>query len=235
MTRNTNARIAGITFLLYIAAGMASMVLYARATDGVGVIEKIASIGQHGLNVRLAVLLSPVMSLSAIVLGVTLWAITRDRDRDLAMLALACRVAEGIAGADVSGLQGLLWLATTPGASSIDPGAASALGGYFLKMQGSYGVSATFFAIGSTIFCWLLLRGRIIPVALAWLGVVASVLLVVCLPLQLAGFLGGPIVSYIWLPMLLFEVPLAAWLIVKGVPPLSPERLPDAVAGIIRS
>jgi hypothetical protein len=57
-----------------------------------------------------------------------------------------------------------------------------------------------------------------IPVALAWLGVVASVLLVVVLPLQLAGFLRGAVTSYVWLPMLLFEVTLALWLLIKGVP-----------------
>jgi hypothetical protein len=56
-----------------------------------------------------------------------------------------------------------------------------------------------------------------IPIPLAWLGVVASVLLVICLPLQLAGFLGGPITSFMWLPMLAFEVPLAFWLLIKGV------------------
>lgn len=221
MTRNTNARIAGAAFLVYIVAGLTSMMLFARAAGGAGAAEKIASIGQHVLNVRLAILLSPLMSLSAIVLGVTLWAITRDQDRDLAMLGLSCRLAEGIAGMDVSGLVGLLWLATKPDASTIDPGAATTLGAYFLKAQSSFGASATFFALGSTFFSWLLLRGRMIPTALAGLGVFASLLLTVCLPLQLAGLLSGPIVSYIWLPMLLFEVPLAFWLIAKGVRPLA--------------
>src|SRR6266487_1208082 len=35
----------------------------------------------------------------ALVLAVTLYAITRDQDRDLAMLGLTCRVAEGVIGA----------------------------------------------------------------------------------------------------------------------------------------
>ena len=77
--------------------------------------------------------------------------------------------------------------------------------------------TATFFAVGSTIFSYLLLRGRMIPIPLAWLGVVASVLLVVALPLQVAGFLHGRLISLEWLPMLAFEVPLALWLLIKGV------------------
>jgi hypothetical protein len=47
---------------------------------------------------------------------------------------------------------------------------------------------------------------------------VASVLLVVGLPLQLAGFLRGPVTSLMWLPMLAFEAPLALCLPMKGVP-----------------
>ena len=56
-----------------------------------------------------------------------------------------------------------------------------------------------------------------IPIPLAWLGVAASVLLVICLPLTLAGFLHGPIETLMWLPMLAFEVLLALWLLTKGV------------------
>jgi hypothetical protein len=53
--------------------------------------------------------------------------------------------------------------------------------------------------------------------------VVASVLLVVVLPLQLAGLFGGSmlwsasITWLVWLPMLVFEVALALWLMIRGV------------------
>jgi hypothetical protein len=56
-----------------------------------------------------------------------------------------------------------------------------------------------------------------IPVALAWLGVLASVLLVVGLPLQIAGVLRGSITQLMYLPMLAFEIPLGLWLLIKGV------------------
>ena len=83
-------------------------------------------------------------------------------------------------------------------------------------------MGAIFFAVGSTIFCYLLLRGRIVPVVLAWLGVLASVLLVVCLPLQLVGFLRGSFTSFMWAPMAGFEVTVALRLLIKGVPPIRP-------------
>jgi hypothetical protein len=163
MTRTTNARTAGVTFLVYIAAGIASMVLARR--------------GQP------TELLTAITSFAALVLGVTLYAITRDEDRDLALLALACRIVEAVPG--VSG--------------------------------------ALYFAVGSTIFAWLLLRGRMIPLPLAWLGVAASVLLVVLLIVQRAGLFAGALnwssatTWIVWLPMLVFEVALALWFIVKGV------------------
>jgi hypothetical protein len=163
MTRTTNARVAGFTFLFYIVAGISQLTLSGRA---------------HSTEV-----LSLFTSFSALVLGVTLYAITREEDPDLAMLGLACRVVEAIPG-----------------------------------HQG-----AIFFAVGSLLFSWLLLRGRMIPVALARLGVLASILLVAILPLQRAGLFIGAVnwfssVTWLmWLPMLVFELTLAVWFIVKGV------------------
>jgi hypothetical protein len=88
-----------------------------------------------------------------------------------------------------------------------------------LLMPGaSVPLGAIFFAVGSLIFSYLLLRGRMVPVSIAWLGVFASGLLAVTLPLQLAGFSTGPLTGYSqWLPALVFQVVLALWLLIKGV------------------
>jgi hypothetical protein len=215
MTRTTNARIAGFTFLFYIAAGITSLILFGRA-NGEGIAAELAGIAQHATEVRLVVVLDLLQCFSALVLGVTLYAITREQDPDLAMLALTCRVGEGVIGASsMPRTLGLLWLATATGADAMDPGAAHALGAYLLR--GNVALTATFFAVGSTLFSYLLLRGRMIPIPLAWLGVVASILLVVGLPLQLAGFLRGSVTQLMWIPMAAFEVPFGLWLLIKGV------------------
>ncbi len=52
---------------------------------------------------------------------------------------------------------------------------------------------------------------------LAWLGVAASILLALAVPLQLVGILQGTISNVVWIPMAVFEVVLAVWLMVKGV------------------
>ena len=74
-----------------------------------------------------------------------------------------------------------------------------------------------FFAIGSTFFTYLLVRGRLVPMALAWLGLTASILLVIALPLRLVGLIGSPMAELVWIPMAAFEVPLGIWLMMKGV------------------
>jgi hypothetical protein len=216
MTRATNARIAGFTFLSYIAAGITSMVLFRRATSGEGVAAKLAGIAAHATDAGVLVILGLVQCFSALVLAVTLYAITRDQDGDLAMLGLVCRVGEGvIAALSIPAMLTLVWLATASGADALDTGAAHALAAYLLRDD--VALTATFFAVGSTAFAYLLLRGRMIPVPLAWLGLVASAVLVIGLPLQLAGWLHGPIASLMWLPMLAFEVPLGLWLLTRGV------------------
>jgi hypothetical protein len=158
----TYARVAGVTFLFYIASGITSLAL--------------------GSQVQVAGLLYFLQNLSALVLGVTLYMLTREYGPALALLALACRILEAV-----------------------------------------HDNSEIFFAVGSLLFCLLLLRGRVIPTGLAWLGVIASVLLVVILPVQLGGLFGGvmnwsaSVTWLVWLPMLVFEVALALWLIFRGV------------------
>lgn len=226
MTRRANARVAGVTFLVYIVAGITTLMLSGKATAGQGIPAKLASVSQHTTEMGIVVVLTLLMGFCALTLGVTLYSITREQDPDLAMMGLVCRVIEaGAAG--VSTTLGLVWIATAIGPNAPDSETARVIGALFLRPEGSTG--AVFFALASTLFSWLLLRGRMVPVALARLGVFASVLLVIVLPLQLAGFVGGDMSWFtaatwlVWLPALVFEVWLALWLIIKGV--ATPARL----------
>lgn len=224
MTRRTSARVAGITFLLYIAVGVTSLFVGRGSTAGDDTAARIASIAAHASAVRVDLGLGLVVIFIAMILAVALYGITRDVDHELSVLALCCRVAEGVLGA--------LSIVATVALLSI--AGDRARGGDVTALHGAVDVllrvratnpliSAMFFAVGSTIFSYLLLRGRLVPVSLARLGVVASLLLVVVLPAQLAGFLRSPTVQAVWLPMLVFELTLAGWLLVKPLPSAAPE------------
>lgn len=212
MTSATNARIAGATLLIYIAAGMGSVALMQGAGGG-DMAARLAAVAENATNMRMAVLLDLLSCFCALTLAVTLYALTSAQDAQLAMLAMACRLVEGVLIAtSVSDSLGALWLASR---ASLDDGAAQLLGAFIMRNE--VALTSTFFAAGSFLFACLFVRGRLIPAPLAWLGVLASLLLLVVLPPQVAGFAKGWVLSAAWLPMLVFEVPLGLWLIFRGV------------------
>ena len=221
MTHRSNARLAGFMFLFYIATGVANMVLFNQAVRGAeGTAATLASIAQHATLVRLTVVLTLLTFFIAVALAVALYALTRDQDSDLAVMALCCRFGEGVIGAvsAVRTLQLLSVATASTAAAAPDAAATLAFGALLLKQGGlAVPIAATCFAVGSTLYSYLFLRARSIPVPLAWLGVFASVLLVIGLTVQLAGFLRGPLTYFMWIPMALFEVALGLWLLIKGV------------------
>jgi Domain of unknown function (DUF4386) len=156
------------------------------------IVVGVASMGGifHGPAAEVA---TYAQNASAVILALTLFVVTRVEQAVVAALGMIFRLAEGALG--------------------------SALHLTGIALSHPTVVSATLFAIGSTFFCWLLLRGRMLPRALAWIGVFASVILVIGLPLQLGGQLDAPLTMLMWMPMLAFEVPGGLWLLVNGVPP----------------
>jgi len=217
MTRRTNAKVAGFTFLFYIVVGITNEVLFHRAISAEGTAAILASVGTHASDVRIAMLMQLLECFSALVLAIAMYGITRVESHELAMLAMACRVGEGlISAAGIPTMLELLWLATAGGGvGGPDATTTNTLGTYLLMPVPSIPVGAIFFAVGSTIFSYLLLRGRMVPVPLARFGVLASALLVAWLPLQLVGFLEGSLI--LWVPVSLFQLVLGLWLLMKGV------------------
>lgn len=221
MTRTTNARVAGFTYLFYTAIGVCIELLMhqARGVDGDSA-AGLARLGQYATDVRISILIVLLECFSALVLAVTLYGITRHQDHELAMLALVCRVVEGVLGTlNIPNYLGLLWLAKAGGGTGApDIPTTNALRTFLLMPVPSVPIGTIFFAVGSAIFSYLLLRGRMVPVPIASLGLFASSLLVVVQPLQLAGFSTGPLTGfYPWLPALAFQIVLALWLLIKGV------------------
>ena len=64
MTRTTNARIAGFTYLFYIAVAFPSMILVGRATSAQGIAAKLAGIAQHATDVRIVVVLTVIFRMA---------------------------------------------------------------------------------------------------------------------------------------------------------------------------
>ncbi len=220
MTQKTNARIAGFMFLFYIASGLTREALFNQGTGAGDTAARLATVAEHLPLMRLHVLFTLLMFVNALVLGVALYALTRDEDRDLAVLALSCRVGEGVIGAIAAVVPvGLIWVATAvSAATALDPEAANAIGAVLFRFNvWTYYISASCFAIGSALFCYLFVQARSIPASLAWLGLIGSILLAVALPAQLAGYLTGIATMLVWIPLAVFELAAGLWLLIKGV------------------
>src|SRR5258705_1112188 len=165
MTRSTNARLAGFGYLSYIVVGILNEVLMYRATSVEGTAAKLARIAEYSADVRLAIILKLAECFSAFVLAVALYGITRDEDNELAMLGLLCRSAEGVLIASlIPNSQGLLWLASVRAGMDVPNVATTNALGAFILAPGA-AVGAMFFAVGSAIFFYLLLPGRVIPLS----------------------------------------------------------------------
>lgn len=220
MTRNTNARIAGVAYLLYIAVAFPSMVMFGKVTAGADVPARLANVARHVSDLRLMLILDLVSVFCALTLAVTLYGITREEDNELAMFGFVCRTGEGLVGAGMIAGNGLLWLATASGTGAPDVATSTAIGSLLLKIGGWETSSAgTLFAVGSTVFCYLLLRGRMIPAVLAWIGVIGSAIVAVGQPLEAVSILRGSLAQLMWIPIAVFEITVAFWFIIKGVAP----------------
>jgi len=220
MTPRSSARLAGILFLAYIATGLSQMALVSGAPDAATPAAVLAWYTGHSGLVKVNVLLTLLTAFEALFLGGALYALTRGVDEDLALLALLCRVAEGVVNA-VAALEGTSRFALASAATGAGGEAQEAIRATAALLlesgRGTVVVSGTCFAAGSTLFAWLLLRGRLVPTVLAGLGVGASLLVLVLLPAQWLGLEGSWVTPVMWLPALVFEVGLAGWLIRRGV------------------
>jgi len=100
-------------------------------------------------------------------LAVTLYALTRDEDRDLALVAFACRVGEGLASALVMRTMVEQLCLGTTGRVSLDGAATQALGTLLFTGTRAWNasVAATFF----TDLLWLPLAAFEIPLGAWWL------------------------------------------------------------------
>lgn len=219
MSERSAARLAGALFLLVIAVVLASS---AAGSGAGGIAERLDDIATDPSGLRLSIVLLAVAGVATLGLAAMLHAITRRQDPSLAAFALACRAVEsGLYAVQILGAMLLLSLSRRQTDTARELGAATVD-----IAAWSTNVGACFFAVGSAVFAYLLLRSRAIPRPLASLGLLASLLLAVSVPVQSAA---GAVTAegagfLLWLPMLTFEITAGGWLLIKGIRSSDPVR-----------
>lgn len=213
MTLRNDARLAGVLYISYIGLNISSAILLGRAAGGADIAQRLAHIQQMTAEVRVTLLLDLLQILCAVGLAATLYRLTSGVDQTVAMIAMLFRAGEGLLGTSyIGGQVELLRLA----AAAPDHAASAALFGNYIFNRPDMEFTEFCFVVGGFLFAYLFLRGRLIPSSLAWIGVISIGAQALCVPLQIAGFLQEPVVDWIWLLIMFYEIPLGLWLIARG-------------------
>ena len=217
MTQRAEGRLAGYAYLAYIVFAMSAAMLSSKTTAGVDTSHMLSTLHSTIALAQVTVLFDLLQIVCAIVLAVTLYRLTRTVDVTLALLAMAFRFGEGLAGfLPLLGKLELMKLATASNPLCASSGKCLAIAGeIFNRPDDLFGQFC--FVVGGFLFAYLFLAGRLIPRWMAWTGVITIGLQLVCVPLYVATLLPGKVVNWLWFPILLYEVPLGIWLIRRGV------------------
>jgi hypothetical protein len=211
------ARIAGFLFLFYIGIAFAGSIImnsYHVPGDLVSTRENVQA---AALDYRLTILMQLAGDMTAIGLGWSLFVLLRPIDPHIALLALLWRVAEGSIGAMGSSFRLLGANLLTTGNPAALPGNQDAMAALMIAApRATFPIVVLYFAFGSLLFFYLLVRSGLIPRMLGWLGILGSVgAAALALGMMLLPAFGA-ILQFLWLPLLVAEVATGLWLLVRG-------------------
>jgi hypothetical protein len=99
------------------------------------------------------------------------------------------------------------------------------LASIYLSAQGAeFSIGLVFYALGSTLFCYLLLRSGYIPNILAWWGLLGSVVSLLSALTIIVFPAASSITPNCYIPVGTFEIVTGFWLLFRGI---RPPRIPN--------
>jgi hypothetical protein len=229
------AKIAGAAYLLTYAPVYSWLFVYPKLFVAGDVARTASNIMAHAQLFRVTIILNLLTVAGCVILNVALYELLAPVHRSLARLAAFWRLVEqAVYGAiTVSSFVVLSVLSGADYLKAFEPRQLQALARLLLGAGSSgFWVAMFFLSLGSTIYCYLLVRSRYIPRALAYSGLVASALGVLGLfsyflfpAFIMASFAavralpaaGLALLALILVPIFSFEFTIGLWLLVKGV------------------
>lgn len=194
-----------------------------------------SNIAAHAQLFRLAIVCDLLAGVAVVILNAALYQLLAPVHRGLARFAAFWRLVEVSVGSVIA-LSGFILLSLLSGAAPFQPFEPRELQGLTHMVvsarESGYMILLLFFGFGSTTYMYLLLRSRYVPRALALVGLVGSALAALfaltrmLFPAFVAAAFAAvrtlPPVALAFLalalaPILLVELALGLWLLVKGV------------------
>lgn len=164
---------------------------------GILILVAYSILGTNNPNAKiLGMFLEAISGLAVIVIAVLMFPFLKPYGKKTSLWYLALKSIEGI----LMVIAGVLFLIHTTS---------------LLELRDQiYLVHGYIFAIPALMFYYLLYKSKLIPRWLSVWGVIASILLIIVNLLELMGIIPG--LEILYLPIVLNEVVLAIWLMVKG-------------------
>jgi hypothetical protein len=219
------ARVYAITYLLTLAIIMVAFMRYLAPylvwNNGEANAQNLLA---HESGFRIYLTAAFVYGVGGLVMVVAQFVIFRPINRGIALFAALSNLVY-VGAWYVAILLKLLALRTMGGGvhpAAIPPATAPALAGLFLDSGwDAYYIGLPFLGLGSALFAWLFFRSRYVPRALALCGVLAAAFEGICGFLYLLFPQFGAVVSVNWyeMPVMLFEVLICFWLLIRGLSP----------------
>ncbi|MHA2787799.1 DUF4386 domain-containing protein [Corynebacterium sp. S7] len=194
-TTRTYSIATGVLYLITHVTSVVAVLAYSRA-----------------YTIRLGVALEFLLALGCLGTGVLLWHMLRSFGPVRAATFAALRALE--AAVIIAATLPMLTIALTDSfGTSLGATLTEVHTAGFLMGQGMI------ISVNTIILGWLLLSAKVVPSALAWLGVAGGIIVLVGNCLQLFGTIemGGTIAGLAAVPIFAFEIWFAFYLLFKGL------------------
>ena len=222
------ARIVGALFLLAMVASILGGMLIEA---GLGSADYLTNVSANRTQVLIGVLLEITTGIAVIGIAVMMFPLFKTSDEALALGYVALRTVEAvvIVAATISPLT-LMTLSqayASPGAA--DASLLQTVGTTLLAARAFFvgPLTAIFFCLAALLFFFLLYQTRLLPRFISVWGFIGVALVLAWNLLELFG-ISISIGMVLALPMILNEIFLAIWLILKGFSPSAPAAQPAA-------
>jgi hypothetical protein len=210
------ARIAGALFLL---AMVTSLVGAAMIEGALGAQDYLAALSANDTQVTIGALLELINGISVILIAVMMFPILKKHDEALALGYVAFRVVEAVV---IFAALIIPLTLITLSQEYLAAGASTApnfqvLGTSFIGVRAHLAgqLLGIFFGLGALLFYYLLYRLTLVPRWISIWGLVAAALIFVWNLLELVGIHVSAGIVF-GLPIILNEIFLGIWLIIKG-------------------
>lgn len=220
--QQTTARLVGFLYLFAMALSIfGEAFVRGRMIVPRDAVQTATNIAASETLFRLSIVTDLLLYVCDIVLFWGLYVILKRVNKDGALLATFFRLVETaiLAVTTLTAFIALRFLGGGSYLGVIETAELQALARVFLSVYGiGLSIGFVFLGLGSAVFSYVWLQSRYIPRALAWLGIIGSLILTIF-------SLATMVFPRVWevmgmaymMPMGLYEVGLGLWLLIKGL------------------